>query len=89
MAGHLGQFDALTLQRFIFAADEISRVDPFVHLLNKVARRHDGALEGVNRHGYRSARRFEHAPLRIHDDQGQSKDDQNDQPHLSRWAAPE
>ncbi len=87
--GDLGQLDALALQGFVFATDEIGRVDPFVHLLNEVARRHDGALEGVKRHGHRPARRFQHAPLRIHDDQGQSKDDQNDQPHLRGWAAPE
>ncbi|KAG1530003.1 hypothetical protein G6F50_017610 [Rhizopus delemar] len=89
MAGHLGQFDALALQGFVFAADEVGRVDPLIDLLDEVARRHDGTLEGIKRDGHRTARRFQHAPLRIHDDQGQRKDDQNDQPHLRRWAAPE
>ena len=37
---------------------------PFLdHMLDQIARRHDGAVEGVKRHGHRAARRFQHAPL--------------------------
>ncbi|MNT63717.1 hypothetical protein D3C72_2015540 [compost metagenome] len=89
MGRDLGELNALALQGFVFAADEIGRVDPFVDLLDEVARRHDGALERIQRHGDRPARRLQHAPLGIHDDQGQGKDDQDDQPHFGGWAAPE
>ena len=87
VGGHLGKLDPLALQGFVFAADEIGRVDPLIDLLDEVARRHDGALERIKRHGNRPARRFQHAPLRIHDDQGQGQDDQNNEPH-SFWQAP-